>query len=166
MALSILPRQQQQKQSGILGTLGTLASLGGTLTGQPWLTTLGMGMRGLDGVLNGGSTSTGGNAQTAGGTATDWEEILSKLKEGWKNPASGNVAKSADEQAREEIANRIGKDSTKWQLGVNWGGIAQPVATAANSVDTAQTQWPSPLDYGYGIFGSKGCVVPPDYWRY
>ena len=53
MALSILPRQQQQKQNGILGTLGTLASLGGTLTGQPWLTTLGMGMRGLDGVLNG-----------------------------------------------------------------------------------------------------------------
>ena len=150
MALSILPRQQQQKQNGILGTLGTLASLGGTLTGQPWLTTLGMGMRGLDGVLNGGSTSTGGNAQTAGGTNTDWEKILSKLKEGWKNPASGNVAKSADAQAKEEIARRFGT-------------IAQPIATAANSVGSTQPVWnPYLLPSGSNWLNGLGAGLQPD----
>jgi hypothetical protein len=115
-----------------------------------------MGMSGIDNVMNGGgNTSAGGGAQVAKETGETWNKIFKELKEGWKNPASssGNVAKSSEEQAREEIANRV-------------GGIVQPIATAAQNIGTSQTQWPSPTDYGYGIFGSKGCVVPHDYWRY
>lgn len=152
MALSIMPRQEQKKQNGILGTLGTLASLAGTFTGQPWLTTLGMGMSGLNGVLNGGGIGSAAEAAAKTAGNDDLEGLLKKLKDGWKNPASGNVAKSAEEQAKEEIARRF-------------GNTAQSIATAANSVGAVQpvttNNWPRPYDYG--MFGY---TLPSYYnWR-
>ncbi len=41
------------KGSSPLGSLGTLASLGGMVTGQPWLTALGMGMNAYNTYNNG-----------------------------------------------------------------------------------------------------------------
>ena len=73
---------------GILSNLGNLATLGGMVTGQPWLTALGMGMKATDGLINGNNGNSSGSA----------EDALNKLKEaitGWKNPASGNIAKVA-----------------------------------------------------------------------
>lgn len=72
---------------GILSNLGDLASLGGlVIPGAGWLTALGLGMRATDNMIN----KRGGGSMTV--------DDLSKLKDivngaGWKNPASGNVAK-------------------------------------------------------------------------
>ena len=74
---------------GILSNLGNLASLGGMVTGQPWLTALGTGMKATDGLINGSNLDTQSDA-------------LEKLKDvitGWKNPASGNIAKVARKAA-------------------------------------------------------------------
>ena len=89
MAVKVL-----EKQPGILSNIGNLASLAGTVTGQPWLTALGAGMKATDGLINGF-----GNGNNSTSSA---EDALSKLKDtitGWKNPASGNIAKTAGKAA-------------------------------------------------------------------
>lgn len=106
MAVQVL-----EKQPGILSNIGNLASLAGTLTGQPWLTALGMGMSATDGLINGS-----GYSSTA-------EDALGKLKEvigGWKNPASGNIAKTASKAA--DFAKAI-TPATDYDelLGRGWG---------------------------------------------
>ena len=79
--------------SGILGNLGSLATLAGMFVpGAQWLTPLGAGMSAVDSIMN-------GNSGDASGTI----DALGKLKEamtGWKNPASGNIAKVASNAAR------------------------------------------------------------------
>ena len=79
--------------SGILGNLGSLATLAGMFVpGAQWLTPLGVGMSAVDNIMNGSS-----------GDASDTIDALGKLKEamtGWKNPASGNIAKVANNAAR------------------------------------------------------------------
>ena len=76
---------------GILSNLGNLATLGGMVTGQPWLTALGMGMKATDTLINGS-----GDADSQ----TDALEKLKNVITGWKNPASGNIAKVAGKTAK------------------------------------------------------------------
>ena len=71
---------------GILSNLGNLAALGGMVTGQPWLTALGTGMKATDTLINGSSDAD---------SQTDALEKLKNVITGWKNPASGNIANVA-----------------------------------------------------------------------
>lgn len=107
MAIQVL-----DKQPGILSNIGNLASLGGMITGQPWLTALGAGMKATDGLIN-GSSNNGSNSA---------EDVLGKLKDaitGWKNPASGNIAKTAGKAA--EYAKAIKSPSDYDELiGRGW----------------------------------------------
>lgn len=76
---------------GILSNLGNFATLGGMITGQPWLTALGTGMKATDSLINGS------------GNADSQNDALEKLKDvitGWKNPASGNIAKVAGKASK------------------------------------------------------------------
>ena len=77
---------------GILSNLGNLAALGGMVTGQPWLTALGTGMKATDSLINGSGDTD---------SQTDALEKLKNVITGWKNPASGNIAKAA------KIANTV-----------------------------------------------------------
>lgn len=82
-----------ERQPGILSNIGNLVSLAGMATGQPWLTALGAGAKFTDGMINGFGNGNGGNSA---------EDALGKLKDaitGWKNPASGNIAKVAGKAA-------------------------------------------------------------------
>ena len=55
---------------GLFGTLGGLATIGGALTGQPWLSALGTGL----GMMNGQ-----GGAGQQGGTGSSLADMLSGL---------------------------------------------------------------------------------------
>ena len=81
---------------GILSNLGNLATLGGMVTGQPWLTALGTGMKATDSLIN-------GNGDTD--SQTDALEKLKNVITGWKNPASGNITKVAGKAAK--MANAV-----------------------------------------------------------
>ena len=48
------------KGSSPLGSIGSIASLAGMVTGQPWLTALGMGANTATSLFNGGGYSTPG----------------------------------------------------------------------------------------------------------
>lgn len=71
--------------SGPFGGLGGFATMLGTVTGQPWLGAVGMGMNAVDGMFTGG----GGQGGQQGGMS----QMLDYMKQaGWFNPASGNIA--------------------------------------------------------------------------
>ena len=108
MAIKVL-----DKQPGILSNIGNLASLAGTVTGQPWLTALGAGMKATDGLINGSGNNGSKNA----------EDALGKLKDaitGWKNPASGNIAKTMGKAAEYAKAIKPNIDYDEL-LGRGWG---------------------------------------------
>lgn len=70
------------KGGGGLGSvLGTMASVGGAMTGNPWLAMAGAGLGAMSGGGNGGG-GTGALANVLG-------EIING---GWVNPASGSIA--------------------------------------------------------------------------
>ena len=50
----------QYVKNNTLGSLGTIASLAGTLTGQPWLTALGTGVNAYDAISAGNGYQTPG----------------------------------------------------------------------------------------------------------
>lgn len=78
------------KRGGILSNLGTLAQLGGmAIPGAGWLTPLGMGMKAADSLMNGAD----------GQEAVDALGTLKDTISGWKNPASGSIAKVAGKVA-------------------------------------------------------------------
>ncbi|MBR1437866.1 MAG: hypothetical protein IJ587_04950 [Synergistaceae bacterium] len=100
--------QYVQSSPGILSNIGDLASLAGmAIPGAQWLTVLGTGMKAADGLING----YGGNS---GNSQMDALEKLKNAITGWKNPASGNIAKVANKAANsvtpatdfEELASR------------------------------------------------------------
>lgn len=102
------------RQPGILSNIGNLASLGGMITGQPWLTALGASAKFTDGMINGFGNDNGGNSA---------EDTLGKLKDaitGWKNPASGNIAKTAGKAADYAKAIKAPTDYDEL-LGRGWG---------------------------------------------
>lgn len=104
-----------KREPGILSNLGNLASLGGIVTGQSWLTALGMGMNATDSLINGN------------GTSDTTADALGKLKdviEGWKNPASGNIAKTAGKAA--DYANAIIPSAEDEQLIRKWSPYNRP----------------------------------------
>ena len=112
MAIKVL-----DKQPGILSNIGNLASLAGMATGQPWLTALGAGMKATDGLIN-GSSNNGYNSA---------EDALGKLKDaitGWKNPASGNITKTAGKAA--DYANAIIPSAEDEQLIRKWSPYNRP----------------------------------------
>lgn len=90
-----------QNNGSPLGSLGTLGMALGTVTGQPWLTALGTGMKATDSLLNGNN-----NAQTTANNIGSLQEALKGLW-GWVNPASDNVAKSAAQRLAEKARNLI-----------------------------------------------------------
>ena len=69
---------------GLLGGLGALATIGGALTGQPWLGALGTGLNAVNSMMK------GGGVQSAESLASALDELLNS----WKNPVSGNIAKT------------------------------------------------------------------------
>lgn len=90
------------KRGGILSNLGTLAQLGGmAIPGAGWLTPLGMGMKAADSLMNGAD----------GQEAVDALGTLKDTISGWKNPASGSIAKSASKAS--DIAKSIGSLADK-----------------------------------------------------
>ena len=122
-----------EKKNNTLGILGTLANIGGTAFGVPWLGALGTGMQGMNAMMNGDSSM-----KTVQDTAGALSEVLSNLKDIWKNPAK------TDEQA---IKDKV-QDMTDTEIVQKW----------------RDPNGHSPDYYGYGLFGPKGCVVPPYYW--
>ena len=73
--------------SGPFGGWGGFATALGTLTGQPWLGAVGMGMNAVDSMYT-------GNSGGSGGGMGNIDQMLDYMKQaGWINPASGNIAK-------------------------------------------------------------------------
>lgn len=85
------------KGRNTLGTLGSLAAVAGMATGQPWLSTLGMGMGTVGNMINGNSPT----LEQAGSLA----EILNNIS-GWFNPANNNIGKV--KMSDEELAKKWG----------------------------------------------------------
>ena len=121
MAIKTLER----KKDNTLGMLGTLASIGGAVFGVPWLGALGTGLQGYNAMRNGDSSM-----QTGQATSGAMSELLSGLKDawnGWKNPAEGNIAKTAAQNATDKAQELLGTDAElakKWYpyLGTaGWG---------------------------------------------
>ena len=94
-----------EKKNNTLGILGTLANIGGTAFGVPWLGALGTGMQGMNAMMNGDSSM-----KTGQDTAGALSEVLSNLKDIWKNPAK------TDEQA---IKDKV-QDMTDTELANKW----------------------------------------------
>ena len=101
---------QQGGGGGLLGGLGALASIGGVLTGQPWLSALGTGLNAANGMMN-------GNAQSAG----DLAGAIGGLINSWKNPVSGNIAKTPY-QATDDDWARMYKSSQQQPM-YDWRAI-------------------------------------------
>lgn len=76
--------QYVKNNNNPLGTLGSLAMVGGTLTGNPFLASLGTGMTAANSMINGNS-----NPQSVSAL----QEALKGIWD-WTNPADGNIAKS------------------------------------------------------------------------
>lgn len=123
----IQPQQTQQRSGGILGTLGMLATLGGTALGMPWLSTLGMGMSGVDSLMNGGGSSAGGT-QAAKQTGGALSELLKGIKTGtWENPADGNPASGQPgDDTRVLRVREALSQPTDEELAQRWGGYPTP----------------------------------------
>ena len=106
-----------EKKNNTLGMLGTLASLGGMVTGQPWLGALGTGMQGMNSMMNGDS-----NIQTGQATAGALNEVLNNLKDIWRNPAKSTTQAAIDKAqevlGEEELARMwspyLGTTSWRW----------------------------------------------------
>ena len=94
---------QQGGGGGLLGGLGALASIGGMLTGQPWLSALGTGLNAANGMMN-------GNAQSAGSLAG----AIGDLINGWKNPVNGNIAKTPYQATADDWARMRNMQSQGW----------------------------------------------------
>ena len=74
---------------GLLGGLGKVAGIAGMATGTPWLSMLGLGMGAADSAMNG----------NPGGAM---EQVLGQiLKNGWQNPAGGNIASPYEATAQD-----------------------------------------------------------------
>ena len=100
---------QAQSGGGIGGLLGGLATIGGALTGQPWLTALGTGLGMMSG---GGAGAGGGNGYASLGEGV--KGLLDQLS-GWVNPASGSMVDPA--KKAKEIANKVINPA---QINNNW----------------------------------------------
>lgn len=72
---------------GLLGGLGKVAGIAGMATGTPWLSMLGLGM----GAMNGNSSA-----------QEEIDGVLGQmLKNGWQNPAEGNIASPYEATAKD-----------------------------------------------------------------
>ena len=85
---------------GLFGTLGGLATIGGALTGQPWLSALGTGL----GMMNGQ-----GGAGQQGGTGSSLADMLSGL---FNNALGGGSisGKNTQQQQPQKTDAEIVKD--------------------------------------------------------
>ena len=122
MSLTYHPSQQQQKSSGILGTLGTLATLGGMAFGVPWLGAIGTGMKAADTLMNGNS-SYSDQAQATGNLGEVLNGVLGGL--GLRKLSDNNIAKSAEEQAKEAAGRIVNGGNSKeidWNIATHCFG--------------------------------------------
>ena len=90
--------QYVQEKSGLGSLLGGLATIGGALTGQSWLSALGTGINMMSG--NGGGGSLGGYEELGKGI----KGLLDQIK-GWANPADGSIVDSSKQI--KDIANKV-----------------------------------------------------------
>lgn len=80
--------QYVQESGGLGSILGGLATIGGALTGNPWLGALGTGIN----MMTGGGSAGGLGGSTSGGIDS-MASILNDIIGGkWKNPASNSIA--------------------------------------------------------------------------
>ena len=101
------------KGGSTFGGFGGLLTTVGTLTGQPWLSGIGMGMNAVDAM------SSGGGVQGASGSL---DSMLDYMKQaGWFNPASGSIANTPAQNA----VNNYEELKRKWGP-VNYGGFNVP----------------------------------------
>ena len=133
--MSVIQVQQQQKKSnGILSGLGMLATLGGTLTGQPWLSALGMAANGANAMMNGDSST-----DTVTKTSGALNEVLTGLKSVWSKPTDNNPAKSEAKNTTDKINEALGTNS-----GTSSGNNGN-FATGPHMVD----EYGRPIGYGW-----------------
>lgn len=81
------------------GGFGGFASALGMLTGQPWLSAIGMGMNAIDGMTAG----TAGGAASAAGSLDQMVDYMKQA--GWFNPASGSIAKTSAQNAMDNYSD-------------------------------------------------------------
>ena len=133
--MSVIQVQQQQKKSnGILSGLGMLATIGGTLTGQPWLSALGMAANGANAMMNGDSST-----DTVTKTSGALNEVLTGLKSVWSKPTDNNPAKSEAKNTADKITEALGTNS-----GTSSGNNGN-FATGPHMVD----EYGRPIGYGW-----------------
>ena len=97
------------------GGLGSFATALGTLTGQPWLSAIGMGMNAVDSMSAGGSGGSGGGMGNI-------DQMLDYMKQaGWINPASGSIANTAAQNAVQNYEDL----KKKWGA-LDYGGFNVP----------------------------------------
>ena len=107
--------QVLKNNSSTFGGWGNALSLVGTLTGQPWLGAIGMGMNAVDSITSGGQ-------QGQQGSIGSIDQMLDYMKQaGWINPASGNIANTPAQNAM----NNYEELKRKWGP-VNYGGFNVP----------------------------------------
>lgn len=81
--MAVIDLRDKRGGGGLLGTLGGLATLGGLLTGQPWMSGLGAGMSAMN-------RAAGGNVGGHGPLS----QILNGIICGsWYDPSSGNIGR-------------------------------------------------------------------------
>ena len=107
--------QYVKEKNNFLGALGGLATLGGIVTGQPWLSTLGAGLGKANRMMNGDNSDDENNS--GGGGLLDILTNFGKICAGWFNPAEGNIAKGNSKyagisEAIKNTANQVGSSST------------------------------------------------------
>ena len=143
MSVTYVP-SQQKKSNGILSGLGMLATLGGTLTGQPWLSALGTAAHGANAMMNGNDTS----MDTAEKTSGALNEVLTGLKSVWSKPTDNNPAKSEAKNAADKISEALGTNSS------TSAGNNGNFATGPHMVDEYGRPigygWPTGYDLGLG----------------
>ena len=96
-----------QSKNNSLGLLGSLAFFGGTLTGNPFLTSLGTGMNAANQMINGNNSPQ---------TQSTFQDAIKGLW-GWVNPASGNIAKSTSKI--KDIADKVAQSNNGF-----WGRVS------------------------------------------
>ena len=97
------------KGGGIGSLLGGLATIGGALTGTPWLSALGTGIGMANGMMNGGGAA--GGAMSG---VTSMKDLLDQIN-GWINPASGSLVNTS-----KSISNTANKVMNNAQTNNNW----------------------------------------------
>ena len=154
MSVTYVP-PQQKKSNGILSGLGMLATLGGTLTGQPWLSALGTAAHGANAMMNGNDTS----MDTAEKTSGALNEVLTGLKSVLSKPTDNNPAKSEAKNAADKISEALDTNS-----GTPVADVASPIGQAGVPINTGQIWNTNGGCWGAGGYRNPYFWEAPSFW--